>query len=53
MTIPGAEKIKIFRLPIISMYLRATSVKRKFVPEMISPTAMGWSNPMVAKRVAE
>jgi len=38
---------------MISMYLKATRVKRKFVPEMISPTAMGWSKPMVAKRVAE
>jgi hypothetical protein len=39
--IPGAEKIIIRLLPIMSMYFNANSVKRKFVPEMIKPTAIG------------
>lgn len=51
--IPGADKIMIRRRPTISMYLSATSVKRKFVPAMISPTAVGWLKPMDLKSVAE
>ena len=51
--IPGAVHTMILRLPIMSMYFKAKSVKRKFVPAIISPTAVGWLNPMDLKRVAE
>ena len=51
-TIPGAEKIMIFRLPMISMYLSAKSVKMKFVPETMRPTAVGLLNPISWKMVA-
>ena len=37
----------------MSMYLSATSVKMKFVPETMRPTAVGWSKPIWAKSVAE
>ena len=50
--IPGADQIMIFRLPMISMYLRATRVKMKLVPETMRPTAVGWLNPISLKRVA-
>lgn len=38
---PGALQSMIFLLPILSIHLSATSVKRKLVPEMINPTAVG------------
>ena len=41
------------RRPTMSMYLRATRVKMKFVPETMRPTAVGWSKPIWAKSVAE
>ena len=40
-TIPGAEKIMIFRRPMMSMYFSAKRVKTKLVPETIKPTAVG------------
>lgn len=51
-TIPGAEKIMIFRRPMMSMYLSAKSVKRKLVPETMRPTAVGLLNPISWKIVA-
>ncbi len=39
--IPGEDQIIIFLRPIISMYFNAKSVKRKFVPDTMSPTAVG------------
>ena len=51
-TIPGAEKIMIFLRPMISIYLSANKVKIKLVPETMSPTAVGLSNPISLKRVA-
>ena len=50
---PGAVQIIIFRRPMMSMYFRAKRVKRKFVPEIIRPTAVGWSKPISLKRVAK
>ncbi len=51
--IPGELNIIIRRLPILSIQMRAMTVKMKLVPETIKPTAVGWLNPMDAKRVAE
>ena len=52
-TMPGAEMSMMRRRPTMSMYLRATRVKTKFVPETMRPTAVGWSKPIWAKSVAE
>jgi hypothetical protein len=52
-TIPGVDQIMIFRRPMISMNFNAKSVKRKLVPEIINPTAVGWLKPISLKRVAE
>lgn len=52
MIMPGADQIIILRLPMISMYFKAMRVKRKFVPETIKPTAVGWLNPISANNVA-
>jgi hypothetical protein len=52
-TIPGALQIIIFLLPILSIHLRAISVKIKFVPDTIRPTAVGWLNPISLNKVAE
>ena len=51
-TIPGAEKIIIFLLPMMSIYFSANNVNTKFVPETMRPTAVGWSNPIILKSVA-
>jgi len=51
--IPGADITMIFRRPTISIYFNATSVNIKLVPETISPTAVGWLNPISLKSVAE
>ena len=48
----GTVQSKIFRRPMVSMYFRATRLKRKFVPETMRLTAVGWSNPISLKRVA-
>jgi hypothetical protein len=37
----------------MSMYFRARSVPMKLVPETMRPTAVGFLNPIDAKRVAE
>ena len=50
---PGADHNMMVLRPIISMYFKATSVNMKFVPETMSPTAVGWSNPICLKSVAE
>jgi len=50
---PGAENTMIFRRPTISIYFNATSVKMKFVPLTMSPTAVGWLNPISWKSEAE
>lgn len=52
-TIPGALHTIIRLLPIVSIHLRATRVKMKFVPETMSPTAVGLLNPICLKSVAE
>ena len=39
--IPGAEINMILLLPIESIHFNAINVNKKFVPEMISPTAVG------------
>lgn len=52
MTIPGEETIMIFRRPMMSMYLSANNVNRKFVPETMRPTAVGSLNPISLKIVA-
>lgn len=49
---PGADQSMILRRPMMSMYLSAMSVKMKFVPETMSPTAVGWSNPISLNSVA-
>ena len=49
---PGAEKIMILRRPIMSMYFSAKSVNRKFVPDTIRPTAVGWLKPISLNNVA-
>ena len=49
---PGAVQIMILRRPMMSMYWSAKSVKMKFVPEMMRPTAVGWLKPISLKRVA-
>lgn len=51
-TMPGAENTMILRRPMMSMYLSAKSVKRKFVPETMSPTAVGWLKPISLNSVA-
>ena len=51
-TMPGADQSMILRRPMMSMYFSAKSVKMKFVPETIRPTAVGWSNPISLNRVA-
>jgi len=53
MIIPGAEINIILLLPIESIHFNATIVNKKFVPEMMSPTAVGLLKPISAKRVAE
>ena len=50
---PGAEMIMILRRPIMSMYFNAKSVKMKFVPETMRPTAVGWSKPISLNSVAD
>lgn len=39
--IPGAEINMILLLPIESIHFNAINVNKKFVPEMMSPTAVG------------
>lgn len=39
--IPGAEINIILLLPIESIHFNATNVNKKFVPEIMSPTAVG------------
>jgi len=53
MHIPGAEKIITFLRPTGSTIRRAMHVKMKFTEAMMSPVAVGLSNPTALKRVAE
>ena len=53
MIIPGAESNIILLLPIESIHFSAINVNKKFVPEMMSPTAVGWLKPISANKVAE
>lgn len=50
---PGIDQRRIRRRPIMSMYFKAKSVNRKFVPDTMSPTAVGWLKPISLNKVAE
>ena len=51
--IPGALKIMTFLRPMGSTIRRARQVKTKFTDAMMSPVAVGLSNPTALKSVAE
>jgi len=53
MIIPGAEINMILLLPIESIHFNAMIVNKKFVPEMMSPTATGLLKPISENSVAE
>jgi len=53
MIIPGAEINMILLLPIESIHFNAMIVNKKFVPEIMSPTAIGLLKPISENSVAE